>query len=86
MQFFKNLSRLVLTHRKDQNKQCYYLLQETRRSIVKNTLYKSLSYRFANNTVIRKNISERRLKTMKKPNAPREGRRVPLQWQNSKNS
>ena len=36
-------------------------------------------------TVIRKNISERMLKTMKKPNAPREGRGVPLQRQNSKN-
>ena len=36
-------------------------------------------------TVIRKNISERMLKTMKKPNAPREGRGVPLQRQNPKN-
>ena len=33
-------------------------------------------------TVIRKNISERMLKTIKKPNAPREGRGVPLQRQN----
>ena len=32
-------------------------------------------------TVIRKYISERMLKTMKKPNAPREGRGVPLQRQ-----
>ena len=30
-------------------------------------------------TVIRKNISERMLKTMKKVNAPREGRGLPLQ-------
>ena len=36
-------------------------------------------------TVIKKNISERRLKTMKKPNASREGRGVPLQRQNPKN-
>ena len=36
-------------------------------------------------TVIRKTISERMLKTMKKPNAPREGRGVPLQRQNPKN-
>ena len=36
-------------------------------------------------TVIRKNISERMLKTMKKPNAPREGRGVPLQSQTPKN-
>ena len=36
-------------------------------------------------TVIRKNISERMLKTMKNPNAPREGREVPLQRQNPKN-
>ena len=35
-------------------------------------------------TVIRKNISERMLKTMKKSNAPREGRGVPLQRQNPK--
>ena len=33
-------------------------------------------------TVIRKNISDRMLKTMKNPNAPREGRGVPLQRQN----
>ena len=32
-------------------------------------------------TVIRKYISERKLKTMKKTNAPREGRGVPLQSQ-----
>ena len=36
-------------------------------------------------TVIRKNISERILTTMKKPNAPREGRGVPLQRKNPKN-
>ena len=33
----------------------------------------------------KKNISERMLKTMRKPNAPREGRGVPLQRQNLKN-
>ena len=33
----------------------------------------------------KKNISDRMLKTMKKPNAPREGRGVPLQRQNPKN-
>ena len=33
-------------------------------------------------TVIRKNISDRMLKTMKKPNAPREGRGVPLPYGN----
>ena len=36
-------------------------------------------------TVIRKSRSERMLKTMKKTNAPREGRGVPLQRQNPKN-
>ena len=36
-------------------------------------------------TVIRKNIGERMLKTMKKPNASWEGRGVPLQKQNPKN-
>ena len=36
-------------------------------------------------TVMRKNISERMIKTMKKPNAPREGRGVPLQRQSPKN-
>ena len=36
-------------------------------------------------TVIRKNISERMLKTVKTTNAPREGRWVPLQRQNPKN-
>ena len=33
----------------------------------------------------KENISDRMLKTMKKPNAPREGRGVPLQRQNPKN-